>query len=60
MCQCDERRAVIVAAFTAAESGDVSQIVPALVFNVRTLAEDAAALGASALAGARRRLGSRR
>lgn len=60
MCRCVERRAELVAAALAAADGDLSKIVPALTYNVRTLAEDAAAMSRAALAGARQRLGARR
>lgn len=60
MCQCAERRAVIVGAASAAVSGDLSKIAPAAQFVASTMVEDARALGSSALALARARLGSRR
>lgn len=60
MCQCAERRAVMVSAASAAVSGDLSEIAPAAAFVVSTMVEDARAIGASALAMARTRLGSRR
>lgn len=60
MCQCAERRVAILGAGAAALSGDFSQIAPAASFVASSLVVDAKAIGASALAMARLRLGSRR
>lgn len=60
MCQCIERRIVIVDAASAAASGDFSKIAPAAAFVGTTMVQDIKAVGASALAMARQRLGARR
>lgn len=60
MCQCSERRVVIVEAASAAASGDFSKVAPAASFVATTMVQDARAISATALAMARRRLGARR
>lgn len=56
MCQCAQRRAVIVQAATALVASDASRLAPAAAFVGRTLAQDASA----ALAAARARLAGAR